>query len=454
MFPGWLIALIAVIWVLHTAREHWQSRITTGKGQTEVYLRYVDRDLRTFDGGKEEGDFWRAGVGVDDREALLRKLRETMELLDENEKLDAEAQLCLHVLRWQSESDPGSEDLEIVPNEESVGSRVLGAILTGERAEQEDVELLRDSLAEGSITPWEAIIAEHVVSREEDPEVWQRYDRLAEKQFERARKSWLLDWFVIVAGLICLPLAIRRLRKRTEPAMGRIMSRWHPGAILCCFFVVEVAGHFVWECISTVQSALVSLVPIDWLRQVLWIGKTLAWQVYGPLTLALIFFARPWHVVRAFGLKARVPWVTVPAGITTLVPLFLVLSLLLPKQGPVDPSDFMDSARSSSFVVMYSFLTACVAAPLFEEIVFRGFLFLGLMKRLGTLPAFALSTILFAVLHSQYSLSGMLVVGTLGGLLAYLTWRTGSLLPAIFLHALHNFLIFGRIYFLYQMPLS
>lgn len=453
VFPGWLLVLIPLLWIAHTTREHWQSREKTGKGKTAEYLRYVDRELWLLAGAEDKPEFWRSSVGADDRLRTLQDLRETMELLDRNEDLNEQAALCLQVLTWQCHVESEDEGkLEIDPSEETVGGRILGHVIVGTDSAPDDLKQMREALETGKISPWEALIAEWAFPNETAD--WAAYRRIADRQFERARISWVVDSFVLVVGMICLPIAMIRLRRRREPEMRRVVARWNPGVVLCCFFVIEMAGHWVWQYLSIGQQVVSSILPFGWLKQLLWIGKTLAWQVYAALVLSLIFFARPWHVTRAFGLGARFSWTTVPAGLTFLFALFLIIGLFFRPEGPTDPSDFLDWTDHTKAAIAYTFLTACVAAPLFEEIVYRGFLFLGLRQRIGTLPAFILSTFIFAVLHSQYDLGGLISVGTLAGVMAYLTWRTGTLLPAIFLHALYNFLIVWRTYFLYQMPLS
>jgi membrane protease YdiL (CAAX protease family) len=56
------------------------------------------------------------------------------------------------------------------------------------------------------------------------------------------------------------------------------------------------------------------------------------------------------------------------------------------------------------------------------------------------------------VIHWQYDVFGMLSVMLLGVGNALLVWRTGSLFPAVMVHALYNFLIAVMVLVSYQMP--
>ena len=77
-----------------------------------------------------------------------------------------------------------------------------------------------------------------------------------------------------------------------------------------------------------------------------------------------------------------------------------------------------------------------VAAPIVEELVFRGVLYRYLRGGLGVLLAVLLSALVFAVLHVVIP-----PLFLMGIVLAALAQRTNSLLPGIVLHATNNGLI-------------
>jgi hypothetical protein len=80
-----------------------------------------------------------------------------------------------------------------------------------------------------------------------------------------------------------------------------------------------------------------------------------------------------------------------------------------------------------------------IGAPLSEELLFRGFLFGALAQsRLGSAGAALISSAAWAALHAGYSLVGLAEVFTIGLLLSWLLWRTGSLRVTIFCHAVYN----------------
>ena len=83
-----------------------------------------------------------------------------------------------------------------------------------------------------------------------------------------------------------------------------------------------------------------------------------------------------------------------------------------------------------------------LVAPLVEELLFRGFLLPPLARRLGRAGGIALSALLFGLLHmTDPQAVPPLVV--LGAVLGWLRLASGSLLPALILHAGNNTLAFS-----------
>jgi membrane protease YdiL (CAAX protease family) len=76
-----------------------------------------------------------------------------------------------------------------------------------------------------------------------------------------------------------------------------------------------------------------------------------------------------------------------------------------------------------------------VGAPLAEELVFRGYLHAALRSWLGPWSAIVTGALLFGLLHG---LTYALPIAVLGLWFGWLRERTGSLLPSMLGHALHN----------------
>lgn len=82
------------------------------------------------------------------------------------------------------------------------------------------------------------------------------------------------------------------------------------------------------------------------------------------------------------------------------------------------------------------FFTAAIAAPFFEETLFRGFLLPSLTRYFPTWGAIALSSLIFATAH--LSLSEVLPLTVLGAVLGFVYVKSGNLLASMLLHSLWN----------------
>jgi len=107
-------------------------------------------------------------------------------------------------------------------------------------------------------------------------------------------------------------------------------------------------------------------------------------------------------------------------------------------QGLVEDFDakqrLLDSVFRAQAIPML--VTVTLAAPLGEEVFFRGFALPALRKSLGPLAAILISGALFALLHMDPV--GFIGLMEIGVLLAALRWWSGSIWAAIIAHAVNN----------------
>ena len=119
---------------------------------------------------------------------------------------------------------------------------------------------------------------------------------------------------------------------------------------------------------------------------------------------------------------------------------FIVLSDLLTAflGRPIVPP-FMSAAYATASPVWTIWVATIIAAPLFEETFFRGFLFKGLQSSfMRPVGAVLVTAGLWAALHVQYDLYDMGTIFCVGLLLGAARVFTGSLLAPLGLHAVAN----------------
>lgn len=101
----------------------------------------------------------------------------------------------------------------------------------------------------------------------------------------------------------------------------------------------------------------------------------------------------------------------------------------------------------SSTTAMYVFAIFGIAvAPLFEEIIFRGFLFKVLSDIRGPDTAVFVTAILFALLHLPQlwgSWAGVVLIFVVGYVLSFVRQRSNSLIPSFIIHTSYNGMLFG-----------
>jgi membrane protease YdiL (CAAX protease family) len=83
-------------------------------------------------------------------------------------------------------------------------------------------------------------------------------------------------------------------------------------------------------------------------------------------------------------------------------------------------------------------LLIVLAAPISEEVCFRGMLFGGLRTRMPRIAAALVSALVFGALHALTGLSAVPPLIFFGFVLALLYEKTGSIVPGILLHMLNN----------------
>jgi uncharacterized protein len=98
-----------------------------------------------------------------------------------------------------------------------------------------------------------------------------------------------------------------------------------------------------------------------------------------------------------------------------------------------------ESARDADALPLLA-LAVVAAAPLAEEILFRGFLLPGFAARIGGVTAVLMTAAAWALMHLQYELFYIWQVFVLGVAFGWLRLRSGSTLLVIVLHALVNLL--------------
>jgi membrane protease YdiL (CAAX protease family) len=127
-------------------------------------------------------------------------------------------------------------------------------------------------------------------------------------------------------------------------------------------------------------------------------------------------------------------------GYCTALPVVVIVSLVNQKlwqgQGGSNPLLQLVLESNDNLALGIFFFTAAIAAPFFEEFLFRGFLLPSLTRYIPVSAAIVVSGLIFAVAH--LSLSEILPLTALGMVLGIVYTRSRNLLAPMLLHSLWN----------------
>jgi membrane protease YdiL (CAAX protease family) len=113
--------------------------------------------------------------------------------------------------------------------------------------------------------------------------------------------------------------------------------------------------------------------------------------------------------------------------------------LPMPKNVPID--EFFRTARDAYILSVFGILFA----PLFEELLFRGFLYPVLARRFGVAPSIVLTSLAFAAIHAtqlKYSWGPVLIIFLVGIALTTVRARKKSVAATVLMHMAYNATIF------------
>ncbi|ACB51805.1 unknown [Crocosphaera subtropica ATCC 51142] len=127
-------------------------------------------------------------------------------------------------------------------------------------------------------------------------------------------------------------------------------------------------------------------------------------------------------------------------GYLVALPLVVIISLINQNiwdgQGGSNPLLSLALEGQDIVVLAIFYFTAAIAAPVYEEIMFRGFLLPSLTRYLPLWGAIGLSSVVFAVAH--LNLSEVLPLTILGMVLGVVYTKSRNLLSSMLLHSLWN----------------
>lgn len=216
-------------------------------------------------------------------------------------------------------------------------------------------------------------------------------------------------------------------------------------AALVVSFAITSVGQLLWGLMALANVKLSPAVP--------WSALAMPAILAG---LALFLAGRGWPRRGALARRALTPLAPVPraawiwslaagaASVIALAGLWSVLGSLV----RTAPNVLPDARGLPLWTALPMLLVGITAAPLTEEIAFRGYA-MGLLRRhFGPIAVIVLSSLMFAAAHLTQGLypTKLLVYFLFGVGLAVIVWRTGSLVPAMVVHSFGDLVFFTLVW--------
>ena len=160
--------------------------------------------------------------------------------------------------------------------------------------------------------------------------------------------------------------------------------------------------------------------------------------------IAIVAFAikiRGWTVPDYLGLTLP-PRHVIVQSLILLVALLVVIDGLTLAFGyssvpPFQVISYRTAKAAGGLLPLFS--AVVLFAPVAEEIVFRGFLYRGFVRKPGhELYAILIITVLWMAVHQQYDWVGLLQIFVIGLLLGWVRWSTGSIGLTMLMHMVAN----------------
>ncbi len=230
-------------------------------------------------------------------------------------------------------------------------------------------------------------------------------------------------------------LPVNELKKKDFPTF------WHLVQVFFIFVLTTFlsAGIFVFFLLATGK---VEVSQLENLGAILYSGRILPWFLGFSYILPMLLTI--WITQKRFGIKP--PLIFRPVGWYYFPVIFLTWFLMLIFIEGVmrllpHPGDefliFKQLIDSNAFI---GFLLLAVAAPLLEEILFRGIILRFLLKKMPPWKAIVISALAFGVFHLNiWQFTGAFIMGIFFG---FLFWKTGSLFYPVLFHFINNALAY------------
>jgi membrane protease YdiL (CAAX protease family) len=438
-FPEPFIALLAFVLGVWLWDHYFGKNEGYAPGTDQIAMVKLDRDFRLAESMSGDSEWLRFAVGAETPEAVRLNGIVCLQMLHEEKSLGDRASEAMVVAIAEERGLPLLDTLRQVSGGEDgldlpIAYDVLVERLTSGQGTWWDRSMLRAYQQERATGP-------------EFAEALKVYDAGTAVLRKRAIAARGTYWGFVILGSLLIPMALKQLVVETKKPAHCYSNRWTAPLGLVVFLVAVLAWIGFDMTLRAGLMAVVSIPP--WLE----IALDSALRLLPAMIAIGLLFRRPSHAVRVLGLARQPAWVLIFGMFSLLSWVGQGAGMIFGGMSPPDPAGGLSAGEAGYWGLAFAVVSACLMAPIAEEIVYRGVLFCSLRNRFGVLPGAILSSGAFALVHF-YNISGLVLVGMFGFVCALVFARTRALSSVIALHCLYNLAVKLPEWLVYHSPLQ
>jgi len=278
------------------------------------------------------------------------------------------------------------------------------------------------------------------------------------KDYQLARLTSLIFLFglaIIVTGTVLLVDYISRVRAGNEvidKTFDQIEPLWSISDVVRIIIIFVFYSYFFSAC-SLLLRLFCSFRGLD--RRAAIVASTGFMDILIFMFILRFVIVRYKQSVAALGVSIKNFLKNIKIAVYTYVCFLPILAVIFfmvllvakmlnysPPPEPIYELVFKEQ-RPLLLIIISALIT--MLGPIIEEVFFRGFLYGALRRRLNIFYSILISALFFSLLHTN--LLGFLPIVSLGILLAYVREKTGSLVPSMAIHIMHNTAVASMMFF-------
>lgn len=440
--PEPVLALLIFVMGVWLWDNHFGATRGYEEGACRMALLKIDRDLRLAEG----------------MEKLPRPVRDALMVEDVPTTVDTAIRSLIQLGREGALDQEGAYALAILDAMKKGQNPARGSFADLGLPGPPDPRAIIDRVSEGRDAWWdrEYLMAFgdfggiEIALKARPPEEDGRNYELALRVIVARGAAWL---FALV-GLFFIPRTFRAFGKALRSRPQGYIGRW-PLTLGLGVFLMAYLASVGFE--RVINFLIGGKIPIEGVEPIYLEPPVLALldasARFLPALVALGFlFRKGSHANDRLGLLARPDLFLILGTFSLLTMVDQVLKHTLAIRMPLDPTGGLSAAEAGPWGLILALLSACFAAPIAEEILYRGVLFRALANWMRVGAATLISAGVFAVVH-YYNAYGLVSVGVFGAACALCYAASGRLATAILLHMLYNFVIKVPEWIVYHAPL-